>query len=85
MTIIANSNYWGHQSSPFREACPQRRGSRGPLGGLAVISRSHRFVAIAFGAGDYLIPRFSDQNAYAQSRRPIDMIFQGCSTSLFQA
>ena len=28
-----------------------------------------------------LIPRFSDQNAYAQSRRPINMIFQGCSAA----
>ena len=34
---------------------------------------------------DRLIPRFTDQNSRAQSRRPIDMIFQGWSTSLFQA
>lgn len=32
-----------------------------------------------------LIPRFNDQNSFAQSRNPMDMIFQGCSTSLFQA
>jgi hypothetical protein len=32
-----------------------------------------------------LIPRFTDQNSRAQFRNPIDMIFQGWSTSLFQA
>ena len=32
-----------------------------------------------------IIPRFNDQNSFAQSRNPMDMIFQGCSTSLFQA
>ena len=32
-----------------------------------------------------LIPRFTDQNSWAQFRNPIDMIFQGWSTSLFQA
>ena len=32
-----------------------------------------------------LIPRSTDQNLRVQSRRPSDMIRQGCSTSLFQA
>jgi hypothetical protein len=32
-----------------------------------------------------LIPRLADQNPCAQSRRPIDMMVQGCATSLFQA
>jgi len=32
-----------------------------------------------------LIPRFTDQNSWAHWRWPMDMIFQGCSTSLFQA
>jgi hypothetical protein len=36
-------------------------------------------------AHEDLIPRVIDQNACAQSRKPSDMIFQGCSTSLFQA
>lgn len=34
---------------------------------------------------DGLIPRFTDQNWQAHSRRPSDMILQGWSTSLFQA
>ncbi len=29
--------------------------------------------------------RLSDQNRCAQSRRPMDMMVQGCATSLFQA
>ena len=33
----------------------------------------------------HLIPKLTDQNRYAQSRRPMDMILQGWSTSLFQA
>jgi hypothetical protein len=32
-----------------------------------------------------LIPNLSDKNRCAQSRRPMDMIFQGISTSLFHA
>jgi hypothetical protein len=34
---------------------------------------------------ELVIPTPSDQNPCAQSRRPIDMMVQGCSTSLFQA
>jgi hypothetical protein len=32
-----------------------------------------------------LIPTGADQNLWAQSRMPMDMIFQGCSPSLVQA
>jgi hypothetical protein len=32
-----------------------------------------------------LIPIAADAHALAQSRRPMDMMVQGCSTSLFQA
>src|SRR5215208_6290370 len=32
-----------------------------------------------------VIPRCADQNAWAQSRRLMDMMIQGCSMSLFQA
>jgi uncharacterized membrane protein YeiB len=32
-----------------------------------------------------LIPTLIDQNPWAQARSPMDMIFQGCSISLFQA
>jgi len=32
-----------------------------------------------------LIPNLIDQNLYAQSRKPMDMILQGWSMSLFQA
>jgi hypothetical protein len=32
-----------------------------------------------------LIPNPTDQNPCAQSRSPMDMMVQGCSTSLFQA
>ena len=35
--------------------------------------------------GDCLIPNPTDQDRCAQSRRPIDMMVQGWSTSLFQA
>jgi len=45
--------------------------------GKRLIVRDRRFVA--------LIPRFIDQNPCAQSRRPMDMIFHGRSTSCFQA
>jgi crotonobetainyl-CoA:carnitine CoA-transferase CaiB-like acyl-CoA transferase len=34
---------------------------------------------------DGLIPIAADAHALAQSRRPMDMMVQGCSTSLFQA
>ena len=33
----------------------------------------------------HLIPRLSDQNRCAQSRRPRDMMVQGSASSLFQA
>ncbi len=32
-----------------------------------------------------VIPNLTDQNRYAQSRSPMDMIVQGCSTRRFQA
>ena len=44
-----------------------------------------------WGAFDYdavfdtFIPGLADQNPCAQSRRPMDMMVQGCATSLFQA
>jgi hypothetical protein len=37
------------------------------------------------GKPTWLIPTPSDQNPCAQSRSPMDMMVQGCSTSLFQA
>ena len=33
----------------------------------------------------WLIPTLVDQNPLAQARDPMEMIFHGCSTSLFQA
>ena len=35
--------------------------------------------------GPVVIPTRADQNRYAQSRSPMDMMRQGCSTSLFHA
>jgi hypothetical protein len=35
--------------------------------------------------GKPLIPSLIDQNPCAQWRKPMDMMRQGCSTSLFQA
>src|SRR5262245_28918176 len=32
-----------------------------------------------------VIPRLSDQNRWAQSRMPMDMMVQGCASSLLQA
>jgi arginase len=42
-------------------------------------------VATKYQVSDGLIPRLTDQDPCAQSRRPSDMIRQSCSTSLFQA
>ena len=51
-------------------------GSKGAgLAQLMVPETRHRCV----------IPTRADQNRYAQSRIPMDMMRQGCSTSLFHA
>ena len=41
-------------------------------------------AATALAVG-WVIPRLSNQNLCAQSRSPMDIIFQGWSVSLFQA
>jgi hypothetical protein len=56
---------------------------RGPVlrEALRLLALSLRFEI----NGGHLIPHLIDQNPCAHWRNPIDMIFQGRSTSVFQA
>ena len=53
--------------------------------GLSIDDIAARFFVGAQVVRQRLIPTRADQNRYAQSRSPMDMMRQGCSTSLFHA
>lgn len=44
-----------------------------------------RYGGMTLLDAERLIPTCTNQNAFAQSRSPMDMMRQGCATSLFQA
>jgi len=48
-------------------------------------ARDLGYAADAIKPFEDLIPTVTDQNPCAQSRSPMDMMRQGCATSLFQA
>ena len=57
-----------------------------PLAADRYVALSTLQKAIRRGEEDLaLIPTLIDQNPYAQSRMPIDMMRSGCSVNLFQA
>ncbi len=49
------------------------------------LSPGNRFRIDVMGSLEQLIPTGGDQYRWAQSRRPMDMMRQGCSAILFQA
>jgi formate dehydrogenase len=66
----------------LKPTAPDR--DRAPLG-LGDVQVTTGFRDCHTALPDQLTPTIGDQNPFAQSRSPMDMMRQGCATSLFQA